>query len=152
MVNLIGENGEKFGICNFYKAVELSSGLDLALVNEKCNPPVVKIVNYGKVLYEQKKNLKKQRANIVKNKEIKFGINIAQNDYKIKLHKIEEFINDGDRVRVALYLRGREITFKDSAISFMENLINDIKNFAITNDKIQLVGNCIALNFTKNKG
>ena len=148
-VNLIGENGEKFGIVNFYKAIELADGLDLALVNENYNPPIVKIVNYGKILYEQKKNLKKQHANIIKNKEIKFCINIAQNDYQVKINKIRQFIEDGDKVKVTLFLRGREISFIDNATLFMETLKNDIQDFATTNDKIKLVGNCITLNFIK---
>lgn len=148
-VNLIGENGEKIGVVSFAKAVELSDKLDLALVNDRITPPIVKIVNYGKILYEQKKNMKKQRSNIIKNKEVKFGLNIAENDYKIKINKIKDFIEDGDRVKVTLFLRGREVAFEDIAIDFMKRVFDDVIQFANTTDKIKLVGNCISLNFTK---
>lgn len=110
---------------------------------------MVKIIDYGKILYEQKKNLKKQKSNIVKNKEIKFGLNIAENDYNIKINKIKEFLEDGDRVRVTLFLRGREVSMTEMSYEFMNRVLNDLNNFAITNDKIQLIGNCISLNFTK---
>lgn len=148
-VNLIGEKGERIGVVSFAKAVELADNLDLAVVNENVNPPMVKIIDYGKILYEQKKNLKKQKSNIVKNKEIKFGLNIAENDYNIKINKIKEFLEDGDRVRVTLFLRGREVSMTEMSYEFMNRVLNDLNNFAITNDKIQLIGNCISLNFTK---
>lgn len=148
-VNLIGENGEKLGVVNFARAIELAGSLDLALVNDKLSLPIVKIVNYGKILYEQKKNLKKQKSHSVKNKEVKFGLNIADNDYNIKVNRIKGFIEDGDRVRVTLFLRGREVSFEQLAFDFMNKVINDISNFATTTDKVKLVGNCISLNFTK---
>lgn len=148
-VNLINENGEKLGVVSFLNAVKIAQKMDLALVNERMNPPIVKIVNYGKILYEQKKNLKKQRTNIVKNKEVKFGLNIAENDYNVKINKIKDFIEDGDRVKVTLFLKGREVSFQEIAFDFMNTVVNDISAFANTNDKIKLVGNCISLNFTK---
>ena len=147
MVNLINENGEKIGVVGFEKAVELSNNLDLALVNEKMNPPIVKIVNYGKILYEQKKNQKKQKSNVIKNKEVKFGLNIAANDYHIKINKIKEFIKDGDRVKVTLFLKGRELSYEELAIDFMNKVMNDVNQFAITTDKIKLIGNTISLNY-----
>lgn len=93
--------------------------------------------------------MKKQRSNIIKNKEVKFGLNIAENDYKIKINKIKDFIEDGDRVKVTLFLRGREVAFEDIAIDFMKRVFDDVIQFANTTDKIKLVGNCISLNFTK---
>lgn len=137
------------GVVSFAKAVELADKLDLALVNEKINPPIVKIVNYGKILYEQKKNLKKQRSNMVKNKEVKFCLNIAENDYNIKINKIKDFIEDGDRVKVTLFLRGREVSCQEIAFEFMKRVLNSVSQFANTNDKIKMVGNCISLNFSK---
>lgn len=147
MVNLINENGEKIGVVGFEKAVELSNNLDLAVVNEKTNPPIVKIVNYGKILYEQKKNQKKQKSNVIKNKEVKFGLNIAENDYHIKINKIKEFIKDGDKVKVTLFLKGRELSYEELAIDFMNKVMNDVNQFAITTDKIKLIGNTISLNY-----
>lgn len=134
-----------------YKAFEvaLSRNLDLALVSENISPKVVRIVNYGKIKYEQKKNKKNQKSNEIKTKEIKFGLNVGDNDYKIKLNKIIELLEDNCKVRVYLVLKGREIIHKDLAFEFMNKIINDLKEHGKTEDKLSLVGRNIIINFTK---
>lgn len=76
-------------------------------------------------------------------------MNIADNDYHVKINKIKHFIDEGDRVKVTLFLRGREMSYQDLAINLMENILKDVSEFAVTSDKIQFIGNCISLNFSK---
>ena len=88
-VLLIGLDGEQLGVVSYSKAKELAAdaGQDLVMVAERANPPVVRIMNFGKLCYEQKKNLKAQRkvAAAQKVKEVKFHINIDQHDYETKV-------------------------------------------------------------------
>lgn len=120
--------------------------LSLVAKNERV---IVKPIDYGKMLYNQKKNLKKQKNNIIKSHQIKFKLNIADNDYNIKVNKIKQFIQNGDKVKVTLCLSGRELSRVDYACQFMNNIKNDLSLFCKTQDKIQLNGKAISLTFNK---
>lgn len=108
---------------------------------------MVKTVDYGKILYAKKKSLKKQKNNIVKNHQIKFKLNIADNDYNIKLNKIKQFINNKDNVKVTLFLSGRQLSRIQCAYDFMQKVIDDLSPFCKTQNKIELNGRSISLNF-----
>lgn len=135
-----------------YKAYNMAieKNLDLALVSENIKPQVVKIVNFGKIKYEQKKKQKLQKNNIIKTKEIKFGFNIDKNDYNIKLNKIIDLLNDKFSVKVYLILNGRELSHKDMAFDFMNKLIDDLKCFGHTEDQLNLIGKSIIINLVSN--
>lgn len=117
-------------------------GLDLMLVNKF--PPVAKIVNYGKLLYEQKKAMKenKKKQQTQKTKEIKFHVCVDDADYNHKLKQIEEFIAEGDRVDVKVVLRGREArqsgTFVDD---FVKKLVEDLSKLGTTLKNMTRNGN-----------
>lgn len=123
--------------------------LDLALVVNEPKKKIVKIVDYGKILYNQKKQKKNQKNNVIKIKEIKFGLNVAENDYNIKLNHIKEFLSERCKVKVYLTLKGREIQMEDYAKNFMKKVIDDLKEFGKTEDKIEIVGRNIILNFSQ---
>ena len=87
------------------------AGLDLVLVSDRSTPPVVRIMNFGKLQYEQKKNLKAQRRNSAaqKLKEVKFHVNIDSHDYETKIKHALDFLDKGCRLKITLALRGREM-------------------------------------------
>lgn len=151
-VRLIDENGVQIGVLTMFKAfyMAIDKKMDLALVSETTTPKVARIVDYGKIKYEQKKNKKNQKNNIVKIKEIKFGLNVGENDYKIKVNKIIELLNDNFKVKTYLVLKGREMAHKDMAFGFMNKLIEDLKEYGNTEDKLSLVGRNIIITFARN--
>lgn len=151
-VRLIDENGIQMGEISLKEAFLIAKDrkLDLAIVSDKGDVKIAKIINYGKILYEQKKNKKNQKI-APKLKEIKFGLNVSEHDYQIKINKIIELLNEGDKVRVYLVLKGREVDYFEMAESFMQKVIDDLKGIGNTNDKIRLDGRNIILNFNKEK-
>lgn len=152
-VKLIDENGTQMGEISLKEAFLIAKDkkLDLAIVSDKGDVKIAKIINYGKILYEQKKKKKNNNKSVQKIKEIKFGLNVSDHDYHIKINKITELLNDGDKVRVYLVLKGREVDYYEMAESFMQKVINDLSGIGTTNDKIKLEGRNIILNFIKEK-
>lgn len=90
-------------------------GLDLVEISPDANPPVCKIVDYSKFLYQLKKKLKEQKANSVKTqvKEIRFGPQTDEHDFDFKLNHAKKFLQDGDKVRAYVFFKGRQILFKE---------------------------------------
>lgn len=133
------------------KAREMAqeAGLDLVLVSERSVPPVVRIMNFGKLQYEQKKNQKVQRKNNVvqKVKEVKFHINVDTNDYAIKLKRALDFLEKRCRLKVTLTLRGREMAHQDLAYELMDRIIADLAAAAEPDGKPKLLGRNITVNF-----
>lgn len=104
------------------------SGLDLVELSPNAVPPVCKVMNYGKYRYEMQKKAQeaKKKQKVVETKEVKFRPNIAVGDYNVKLKHIEKFIKNGDKVRVSLAFRGREIAHKDIGFALMEKIKVDV--------------------------
>lgn len=126
-MRVIDENGNNLGIFNLEKAIQIAKekGLDLVQVTENVEPPVCKIVDYGKYLYSQKKKFKKGK----KSREIKgvrLTLGISSHDIETKIKQIEEFLKEGNKVKIEMRLRGREKALKDFAeekfYQFLENL------------------------------
>lgn len=142
--------------CSVDEALEIAKnlGLNLILIKQGFNsngniiPSIVKIIDYGKYLYEQKKkdklNAKLQRANAQKIKEVKFHTRIGDNDYEYKLNHIKEFLNDGNIVNCQIILRGAEKYNKDYINQFIHKLENDLNAFAVFIKKFNFQGNIIS--------
>lgn len=109
MVRLISPDGTN-QICHINEARKKADELELDLieVNPTSNPPVLKIANYQKMVYEMKKNAKKQLHNNKPLKEIQLSVSIAENDLKVKANSVRKFIKDGSKVKVILTMKGRE--------------------------------------------
>lgn len=131
---IIAESGENLGVISTKEALNksLELGLDLVLISDKSNPPVAKIIDYGKHRYEKKKAEKQQLKNqkVSEMKEVRLSVNIGMHDLEIKIKKSLEFIERGDKVRVTLKLRGREIPLKDMAKEKMNHFINSLDSVA----------------------
>ena len=111
-----------------HKAEEL--GVDLVEVAPKARPPVCKLIDYGKFKYEtqKKKQEAKKRQTVVQIKEIKVRPKTDDHDFETKVRHIKRFLEDGDRVKVTVFFRGREIVHKDRGLSILERVIADTKD------------------------
>ncbi|WP_026389642.1 translation initiation factor IF-3 [[Acholeplasma] multilocale] len=115
---VIDENGDKRGVMSKREAIELAESKNLDLYQVGTQPDgvaIAKIVNFGKFKYEQAKKLKEAKKNSSKteNKEIRLTVNIGQHDLETKARKAREFLEDGDRVKISLKFKGREIAYLD---------------------------------------
>lgn len=155
-VLLIGVNGEQLGVVSYAKAKELAAaaGQDLVMVAERATPPVVRIMNFGKLCYEQKKNQKAQRkvSAAQKVKEVKFHINIDQHDYETKIKHVIDFFEKGSRVKVTLALRGREMAHQDMAYELMNRVTEELLPIAEPDGKPKMMGRNISVGFTPRTG
>lgn len=154
-MRLVGVNGEQLDIVPLWRARELAeaAGLDLVVVSEKSDPPVVRIMDFGKLQYEQKKNLKAQRKNtaVQKLKEVKFHMNIGSNDYAYKLKHAIDFLQKGCRLKATLVLRGREMAHKDMADELIARIVSELSAYGDADGKPKLLGRNITVTFAPSK-
>ncbi|WP_459695612.1 translation initiation factor IF-3 [Acidisoma sp. C75] len=129
-VRLIDQDGEMLGVMTARDALQraFSVGLDLLEISPNAEPPVVKILDYGKFKYEQqkKKNEARKRQRVIEIKEIKVRPNIDENDYQVKLRAMKSFIEEGDKVKVTLRFRGREMAHQDIGVRVLERIRADM--------------------------
>ncbi|VFP81004.1 Translation initiation factor IF-3 [Buchnera aphidicola (Cinara kochiana kochiana)] len=129
-VRLMGLKGEQLGIVSIDKALEQAEiyGFDLVEISPNSKPPVCRIMNYGKFLYEKNKALKKQKKKqkIVQIKEIKFRPNTDEGDYQVKLRNLIRFLKDGNKVKITLRFRGREMAHQSIGINMLNRLKDDL--------------------------
>lgn len=133
-VQVIGPDGKNLGIMRTIEAIQLarSMGLDLVEVSPNSNPPVAKIMDYGKYLYEQKKKMKEAKKNqkAVETKEIQLSPNIDKHDLEVKIKKARELLEDGNKVRFRLIFKGRQIVHPEIAKNVLESVINALSDIA----------------------
>ncbi len=119
------------GIVPLEKGLNLASeaGLDLVEVSPSANPPVCKVIEYGKFKYAAQKKAAEARKKqkIIEVKEIKFRPNIDDNDYEIKLKSLRKFIKAGDKVKVTMRFRGREMSHQDLGVKVLERIREDLE-------------------------
>jgi translation initiation factor IF-3 len=133
-VLLIDENGEKQGEMPTDAALEAASeaGLDLVEVAPNSSPPVCKILDYGKLKYEEqkKKNIAKKKQKTVDVKEIKMRPNIDTHDYEVKARAMRRFFEEGDKVKVTLRFRGREMAHQNRGVELLNRVKEDFDDLA----------------------
>lgn len=113
-------------------------GLDLVEVSPNAEPPVVRVMDYGKFIFEEKKTKKKQR--VQKIKEVKLRPVTDDGDYQVKLRNLLSFLEEGDKVKITLRFRGREITHQDLGMKVMDRLREDTKEVAVVDQMPRLEG------------
>ncbi|MEX0998071.1 MAG: translation initiation factor IF-3 [Flavobacteriaceae bacterium] len=132
-VRLVGDNVE-VGVYPTKKALEMAEeqGLDLVEISPNANPPVCKIIEYSKFMYEQKKREKalKAKASNVVIKEIRFGPQTDDHDYEFKKRNAEKFLKDGAKVKAFVFFKGRSIIFKDQGEILLLRLAQDLEELA----------------------
>ncbi|MDR1021864.1 MAG: translation initiation factor IF-3 [Prevotellaceae bacterium] len=132
-VRLVGDNIANQGIYPVSEALKMAEAmaLDLVEISAQADPPVCKIVDFQKFLYQQRKRQKEIKANSVKVevKEIRFGPNTGEHDYAFKLKHAENFLKDGDKVKAYVFFRGREIMFKDQGEAMLARFASDLEEW-----------------------
>jgi len=132
-VRLIGADGSQVGITSITEALAAAkqAGLDLVEISPEANPPVCKIMDYGKKLFDEKKQLaanrKKQRQTQVK--EIKFRPGTEEGDYQVKLRNLIRFLEHGDKAKVTCRFRGREMAHQDIGMELMKRVETDLADY-----------------------
>jgi translation initiation factor IF-3 len=140
---ILASSGEQLGVMKIQDALRKANelGLDLVEVAPNAEPPVCRIVDFGKFKYEQAKNDKDKKSNAAaKMKEIKFRVNVAQHDYETKLRHAEEFLDKGNKVRVLLQFRGREMAHQELGAERMTRIKKDLVDMAIVEQEPKLQG------------
>lgn len=128
-LRVIDEDGVNLGVLGIGEALDkaFANNLDLVLMDGATNPPVARIMDYGKFRYQQQRNAREQRKKQGKTetKQIKFRVNIGEGDYRHKLARIVEFLSDGNKVRVTVMFRGREMSHRDNGRKILERVASD---------------------------
>ncbi|WP_342071749.1 translation initiation factor IF-3 [Yoonia algicola] len=130
-IRLIGADGENVGVVTPARAMEMAdeAGLDLVEISPNANPPVCKIMDYGKFKYEtQKKEAEaRKKQKIIEIKEVKFRPNTDINDYEVKMRNVFKFLENGDKVKITLRFRGREMAHQELGRQLLERVAEDTK-------------------------
>ena len=134
-IRVIDENGEQLGILAPFEALKLAKerGLDLVEVSANAVPPVCRIQDYGRFLYEKEKSERaaKKKQKVVTVKEVKFSVTVDEHDYQTKKNKAVKFLADGDKVKASLRFRGRQMAHRDLGYNIINKLIQDIGDAGI---------------------
>ena len=128
-------------------------GVDLVEIAPNADPPVVKVIDWGKYQYqkmkEQAKNRKKAREKQSELKQMKFGLKISDNDLNIKVRKIKGFIEDGDRVKIMVIFRGREMAHKEIGQELLDKILAQLGDTIIVEGKPQFSGRNLSIGIRK---
>ncbi|MGE5548235.1 MAG: translation initiation factor IF-3 [Solirubrobacterales bacterium] len=130
-IRLVGADGEMIGVVSLREGLAMAeeAGLDLVEVSPNADPPVCKILDYGKFKYEvqKKKNEAKKKQKVIEVKEIKLRPNIDDNDYGVKMRAMKKFLEEGDKVKVTLRFRGRELAHQDLGMKVLERVRGELE-------------------------
>lgn len=128
-------------------------GVDLVEIAANANPPVVKIIDWGKYQYqkmkEEAKQRKKAREKQAELKQMKIGLKIGDNDLNIKLRKIRTFLEDGDKVKIMIVFRGRELAHRELGNELLEKVLTELKDIAIAEGKPNFAGRNLSVQVRK---
>lgn len=134
-VRVIGENGEQLGILPLAKALQAAEDarLDLVKIVPNAQPPVCKLMNYDKHRFEQAKREKEMRKNqrVISIKEVQLSATIEENDVQVKAKRALKFLADGDKVKVTIRFRGRQITHQEIGLAVMNDFIERTKEVSV---------------------
>ena len=133
-IRVISSTGEQLGILSIREALIRAEdeGFDLVEVSPEANPPVCKIIDYGKLKYKEQKSKKeaKKKQKTIEIKEIKMRSGIDKHDYNVKLKALERFIGGGNKVKISIRFRGREMEHRNLGFELLKKLTEEVANFA----------------------
>ncbi|HEB94890.1 MAG TPA: translation initiation factor IF-3 [Sedimenticola thiotaurini] len=143
-VRLIGVDGEQVGIVTLNEALEAAqaAGLDLVEIVPNAEPPVCRIMDYGKFVFEQKKQKQaaKKKQKQVQVKEIKFRPGTGEGDYQVKLRNLIRFLKDGDKTKVTMRFRGREHAHRELGLELLRRVEADLAEYGEVEQQPQMEG------------
>lgn len=134
-VRVIDENGQQIGILPPYEALKIARerGLDLVEVSPNAVPPVCRIQDYGKYLYEREKSERaaRKKQKVITIKEVKFSVTVDEHDYQTKKNQAMRFLQDGDKVKASLRFRGRQMAHRELGYQIINRLIQDVSGAGV---------------------
>ena len=143
-VRVISADGAQLGIMSSRDAQLMArdAGLDLVEISPNANPPVVKIIDWGKYQYQKMKEQARAKKNAKSSelKQIRLGLKIGENDLNIKVRKTLELLEDGDRVKIMIVFRGREMAHKEIGNELMNRIIEKLGQDVVVDGKAQMTG------------
>jgi len=154
-VRVVGAKGDQVGVMEREKAIEMAfdNDMDLVEVSPNADPPVCRIMDFGKYLFEQNKKAhagrKKQKQIHVK--EVKFRPGTEENDYQVKLQKLVRFLQHGDKAKVTLRFRGREMAHQELGVKLLKRVENDLEELATVEQFPKMEGRQLVMLMTPKK-
>lgn len=143
-LRVIDDSGAQLGILSKQEALRIAEeqGLDLVEISPNANPPVAKIVDWGKFNYQRTKQQQKNKRNAkaLDMKQMRFGLKISEHDLGVKLRKVTDFLEAGHKVKIVIFYRGREMAHKDIGFKLAEKVIEDYSDAIVVDQKPQLAG------------
>ncbi len=154
-VRLVAEDGSALGIVSLAEALAEAAKqeMDLVEISPQATPTVCKMMNYSKMRYSlQKKEIEnRKKTKRTSLKEIRFGAHIAEHDYQVKLNHVKRFLQDGDKVKISMILRGRQNAHKDLAVAMFGTLKIDLEECAKVDSDVSVAGNFLTMTVSPKK-
>lgn len=154
-VRTIEDDGKQIGVIPFQRALELAEEkeLDLVMISPHAKPPVCKIMNYGKFIYEQAKKEKEARKNqkVVVVKEVRFSPSIEEHDISIKANNARKFLQSGDKVKVTVRFRGREAEYSFTGRKILNDFYSKLQDICSIEKRAKLEGRNMTMVLSPNK-
>lgn len=148
-LRVVGSDGSQVGVLSRAEALleAEKAGLDLVEVSPQANPPVARIVDWGKYLYQKTKEQQRSRRNakVVKLKQIRLGLKIGENELDIKLRKVREFLGEGHKVRIMVFYRGREMAHQEIGYKLMDRIIEKLQDEVVIEQRPILAGKTLGI-------
>ncbi|HYH75554.1 MAG TPA: translation initiation factor IF-3 [Candidatus Saccharimonadales bacterium] len=143
-LRVIDQDGKQLGILSRSEALKIAEdqGLDLVEISPDANPPVAKVVDWGKYNYQRTKQLQKNKrtAKAFEVKQMRFGLKISEHDLGVKLKKVTDFLEAGHKVKITIFYRGRELAHKDIGFKLADKVINDFGDAIVVDQTPQFAG------------
>ncbi|MGZ4960417.1 MAG: translation initiation factor IF-3 [Methylomonas sp.] len=143
-VRVIGAEGEQVGVVSINEALQLAydANMDLVEISPNADPPVCKVMDYGKYQFEQNKKLQaaKKKQKQIQIKEIKFRPGTEEGDYQVKLRNLTKFLNDGDKTKITVRFKGRELTHRELGMDLLKRIETDLEEIAAVEQFPKLEG------------
>ena len=154
-LRVIAADGSQAGVMSRYDALQMASAaeLDLVEVSPTAEPPVVRIMDYGKFLFEQNKKAHsaKRKQKQIQVKEVKFRPGTGESDYQIKLRNLTRFLSEGDKAKVTLRYRGRELAHQEVGRRMLDRLVKDLSTDAVIEQNPLMEGKQMIMVFAPKK-
>ena len=154
-VKIVNEDGSMLGEFHIKEAMRMarSKDLDLVEVAPKARPPVCRLMDFGRYLYEKKRQEREARKHQHRTtaRGMRFSLKISEHDYQVKLAKVREFLMDGDRVKISLRLRGREVVHADMAVKMFQKMQVDLEGLGKMESKPKKENNIFQVTFIPEK-
>ena len=153
---MIDENGEQVGIVDANEAVERAQGVNLDLVelDPNADPPVCRVMDFGKWKFEQSKKQQaaKKKQKQIEVKEVKFRPGTDVGDYDVKLRNLKRFLEEGDKVKVTLRFRGREMAHQELGLELLQRVEKDLEDDATVDQRPKMEGRLMVMTMSPRKG